>query len=279
MPRESLTIVTVTRNDSKGLYKTLDSLLLQTNFDFTWMVIDGSDNSQVNGNMEILKQEMVFPLRYLFRSPKGIYDAMNYAIDELNSAWIIFLNSGDYFYEDSVIDNFHKAIAKSPTCDLAAFSVAISTSSGYIIDVVKPVLKPHRENVYTQMNHQGVFIRSKLVRELGKFDLRFKLAADSDLLDRALARTVPVLFNSVSTTFVLGGQSSTNFLQTVNEIASYRDNMPKGLRLKFVAFKTEVRLKIFNAPENSLIFSLIRFFLANRDVKYRKIIELLKLQD
>jgi hypothetical protein len=201
---------------------------------------------------------------------------MNYAIDQSETDWIIFLNSGDYFFGSKSVDLFKKVIELNPQKEFVAFAVAITTSSGYIIDVVLPKITELQGEKHAIMNHQGVFIKVSLVRSLGKFNLEFNLAGDSELLDRALMKTIPIIVDVVCTTFVLGGQSGKNYVKTVNELARFRGNQPSGFRLGYLALKTIVRLRFLNSARDSLPFFLASKLLIRRDNKYRKTIGLLK---
>jgi glycosyltransferase involved in cell wall biosynthesis len=275
MTQSVLTIITITRNDTTGLLRTLNSLLSQDNFNFHWLVVDGSDESFFDSNLSLLKSTLPFSHSYSYRPPNGIYDAMNYAIDQSETDWIFFLNSGDYFYGSKSLDFFKNVIVINSDEELVAFAVAIVTSTGYIIDVVLPKITVVQCEKHAIMNHQGVFIKLSLVRDLGKFNLEFKLSGDSELLDRALMQTIPKLVKVVCTSFVLGGESGKHYVNTVNELAKFRSKQPAGFKLGYLAFKTIVRLRFLNSDENSFTFFLASRFLIRRDKKYRKTIGLL----
>lgn len=92
-----LSIVTVNLNNASGLLKTIESFkcaLKKTNF-IEWIVIDGGscDSSLID-----LKKYDAYNYKLLSEKDNGIYEAMNKGIDMASGEYIIFMNSGDCFY-------------------------------------------------------------------------------------------------------------------------------------------------------------------------------------
>lgn len=101
-----ITIVTVCYNPGSEIKKTVDSILAQDYFDYEYLVQDGGST---DGTLEFLnKQKVRFEekkVRFKIFSDKdkGIYDAMNKAVNNAEGEWINFMNAGDSFYSATVL--------------------------------------------------------------------------------------------------------------------------------------------------------------------------------
>ncbi len=102
-----VTIITVVRNDICHIRETIQSALAQTGVEVQYLVLDGAST---DGTTDIIK-EFEGSLSYWHsRSDKGMYDAMNQAIQMANGDWISILNAGDtYVSPTSLKDAIGKA--------------------------------------------------------------------------------------------------------------------------------------------------------------------------
>lgn len=96
-----LSIVTINRNNAAGLQRTIDSLRSQTCQDFEWLCIDGlsDDESMMLAKDFQRKNDIVLSER-----DSGIYNAMNKGLRIASKRMILFLNSGDVFYDNTAIE-------------------------------------------------------------------------------------------------------------------------------------------------------------------------------
>lgn len=92
-------IIVVCLNAGDKLNQTLDSILAQTFPEYEIVVKDGGSD---DGSIERMKQD---PRIRLYREPdKGIYDAMNQAVARAEGEFLLFLNCGDLFYDETVLE-------------------------------------------------------------------------------------------------------------------------------------------------------------------------------
>lgn len=89
-----IAIITVCRNDIRGLKKTFDSLCSQDSDTFEWWVIDGDSG---DGTVAWLRKNHKFGGGWISEPDDGIYDAMNKGIGLAAGDYLLFLNSGDTF--------------------------------------------------------------------------------------------------------------------------------------------------------------------------------------
>lgn len=113
MQKPFFSIVVVSLNPGERLEKTLDSIVKQTYTNYEVILKDGgsSDGSliglQENGYFENKKQ-----IKIIQEKDKSIYDGMNQAVAKANGRYVQFLNCGDYFYSDRVLEEVAAFIEK-----------------------------------------------------------------------------------------------------------------------------------------------------------------------
>ena len=95
-------IITVNYNNKDGLRKTIESVIHQTFRDFEFIVIDGGST---DGSAEVLK-EYDAQIDYWVSEPdKGVYYAMNKGTRQAHGDYLNFMNSGDCFYDEKVLEH------------------------------------------------------------------------------------------------------------------------------------------------------------------------------
>ena len=96
-----ITIITINYNNIKGLEKSFLSVCNQTNKTFEYIVIDGGST---DGSAKLL-EDYVDQIKYFVsENDNGIYHAMNKGIKVATGDFLVFMNSGDVFYNETIID-------------------------------------------------------------------------------------------------------------------------------------------------------------------------------
>lgn len=174
MPQKTKTfsIITITRNNAPGLAATWESLKSQTGGDYEWIVVDGAST---DSTLEFLKDK---PALVISEPDKGIYDAMNKGIDRASGDYLIFMNAGDGFAADTVLQNLSQTLTHNP-----AFIYADSYEGGFL----KPA-RPHKTAPSGMFTHHQAMVYSRAALGDMRYDLRWPIAADYDLALRFLKR-------------------------------------------------------------------------------------------
>lgn len=104
MQMKFFSIVVVSLNSGERLKQTLKSILGQTFTDYEVIIKDGGSK---DGSLDFLIKEGIlekYPQICLIKQPdKSIYDGMNQAVSYVNGKYVQFLNCGDLFYEEEVL--------------------------------------------------------------------------------------------------------------------------------------------------------------------------------
>jgi glycosyltransferase involved in cell wall biosynthesis len=96
-----ISIITVVFNGEKYLEETVLSVLNQTYDNVEYIIIDGGST---DGTVDIIKKYEDKIDYWVSERDGGIYDAMNKGIDIATGKWINFMNVGDSFFDDNILD-------------------------------------------------------------------------------------------------------------------------------------------------------------------------------
>lgn len=96
-----LSVITVNYNDRNGLLSTIHSVVGQSFKDYEYIIIDGGST---DGSVEAIRQNGEYITYWVSESDNGIYDAMNKAIKVASGDYCIFMNSGDCFFTNDVVE-------------------------------------------------------------------------------------------------------------------------------------------------------------------------------
>lgn len=94
-------IITVNLNNATGLEDTIISVINQTCHDYEYLIIDGGSTDNSKAIIEQYKDQINF---WISEPDKGIFNAMNKGILTSKGDYLIFMNSGDCFYNEKVLE-------------------------------------------------------------------------------------------------------------------------------------------------------------------------------
>lgn len=157
-------IVTVTKNNLRGLGATFESVKAQSCEDYEWIVIDGLSQ---DGTKELLP---ALPAQSVSEADDGIYDAMNKGIERAQGDYIIFMNAGDAFADPDILSTISKGVhAERPDF---IYGDAMETGGFY------KKARHHAKIDWGMMtHHQAMLYRRAAIGEL-RYDTALRIAAD-----------------------------------------------------------------------------------------------------
>ncbi len=161
-------IITVSYNAEKNIRKTIESTLSQAFQDYEIIVKDGLSKDRT---LEEIPHDC--KIRIIQRSDRGIYDAMNQAIQEAKGDYLIFMNCGDVFSNTDVLKNLEQFISDNRDVDVIYGNYSIGNIINY---------QPERlTNFYlyrTPLCHQSMIIKRELFQEVGEYDCQYTILSD-----------------------------------------------------------------------------------------------------
>lgn len=174
---DKVSIITVCYNAASTIRRTIESILEQSYTNYEYLVIDGVSQDEtlniVKSYINVFRAKNI-SLLLISEKDKGIYDAMNKAIDLATGDWINFMNADDSFYNSKSLKSVFDQHLEG--CDVVYGNcVRLDGQDEYPMKANPPETLPKQ----MPFMHQAVFVRSKLCRKY-KFDLNYKLCADYD---------------------------------------------------------------------------------------------------
>jgi glycosyltransferase involved in cell wall biosynthesis len=162
-----ISIITVVLNDKNKIENTISSVINQ-NIDLEYIVLDGGST---DGTLDIIEKYKGNIDIFESQKDKGIYDAMNKAVQKATGEWICFMNSGDTFVDDSVIlQMFHSNSNRDAQVLYGNHKVKYPKKTR----IVKALSV---DNIWkgSVFSHQSCFVKREILKEC-KFNISNKLS-------------------------------------------------------------------------------------------------------
>lgn len=212
-----LSVITVNRNNAEGLKRTIASVLSQSFKNFEFIIIDGASVDQST----VIIKEHAADLSYWISEPdKGIYHAMNKGIKSSKGEYCLFLNSGDYLVENTVLE---KIFGQDIHGDIVSGNVRKIRPNNKFRRVSSPEKVSLHKLCIHSLPHQATLIRRSLFGEIGFYNESYRIVSDWDFFLKALVvyeKSYQHLDEDVSY-FKLGGVSSSEENFTLSREESY----------------------------------------------------------
>lgn len=167
-------IVIPTYNSGSTIASAIESVLAQNFKKFELLIIDGCSNDDT---LIIIKSYIDPCIRFISETDKGVYDAMNKAIQIAKGEWLFFLGSDDVMHDENVLDDIHSFISNQTKLDVL-YGDALFKNSG-----IKHYGSSSLERIMYENNicHQAIFYNHTVFKRLGTYNLAYTLYADWDL--------------------------------------------------------------------------------------------------
>lgn len=200
-------IITVCLNAGSDLIETVTSTIAQTYTNYEIIVKDGmsSDGSLNN----LIKDQRI---RIISQKDSGIYDAMNQGIRVATGDYLIFMNAGDKFYNETVLEQLVHEIQKNNA------SIYYGQCYNNMLKVLEPT--PQKLTKYfcyrSMVCHQATVYKADLFAKR-KYNTNYKVSADKEFLLYCIIRAhvksqyVPIII----ALYQDGGFSSSSYAQSI----------------------------------------------------------------
>jgi glycosyltransferase involved in cell wall biosynthesis len=196
---KKISIITVNLNNAIGLRHTIESVISQTYTNYEFIIIDGGST---DGSVAIIEMYSKLLTFWVSEVDKGIYNGMNKGVAKATGDFLIFLNSGDSFYSNNLLEEVAKFTSLGN--DIIYGNVQLQGN------IQNLITSPNSENIdshdnsfvvysnglykmpktindqvlfVSTLNHQSTFFRREMFIKRKKiYNEDFKIAADYDFL-------------------------------------------------------------------------------------------------
>lgn len=178
MRKYKFTIITVCFNADMYITNTIVSLRQQRFTDYEYIIKDGGSTDRTMDYVYALTEGMN-NVNIISGKDKGIYDAMNIAINIAKGDYIYFLNAGDCFINEFVLDKIFDCIKKSDFKVIYGNIVLCSELECHTRKYGKICSSKLYYLSGDCICHQAIFAQKKLF-ETKQFDISYKVCADKE---------------------------------------------------------------------------------------------------
>ena len=161
-------IITINFNHHDGLRKTIESVIIQSCKNYEFIIIDGGST---DGSREVIELYSANINYWVSEPDKGIYNAMNKGIKAANGEYLIFMNSGDTFYNEKALESSLPYL-KYDIVQGIAKNQDMSETPLCLVQI------PGKTQLFSpSLHHQSCFFRKKLFNH-SLYDENYKIVAD-----------------------------------------------------------------------------------------------------
>lgn len=192
------------------------------------------DGASSDGTVELLRElEAKTPGLVVVSEPDaGLYHALNKGVRDAKGEWLHVLGCDDFICDPACLDLLVSGLSED--VDALATTMRMEFPDGRLFRI----WKPKRRGIFNApcAGHQGELIRTELARRLGGFDVRYRIAADSDMFLKAHWSNFRFKYDTRTfAVFTTGGVSSDDeasraeHCQSVSRILGFGESESKML--------------------------------------------------
>ncbi|EDM42994.1 probable beta-glycosyltransferase [unidentified eubacterium SCB49] len=166
---KSITVFTPTYNRAYCLHQVYDSLIVQTNQNFCWLIIDDGSSDNTKELVESWIALDNIDIRYIYQENQGMHGAHNTAYAHIDTELNVCIDSDDYMPADAIeiILNFWKLKGNDSVAGIVALDI---DKKGDYIGTKMPddIKKSTLGNLYHNLHVKGdkkLILRTEVVKK------------------------------------------------------------------------------------------------------------------
>ncbi|MER2998305.1 glycosyltransferase family 2 protein [Pontibacter populi] len=167
-----ISIISINYNNTEGLEQTIKSVLAQTYDNIEYIVVDGGST---DGSIDIINRHSDFISYWVSEKDRGVYNAMNKGIEQAHGDYLMFLNSGDTFYNNQVLEHVNKYFSLKNEIIYGDLNVVRNGCEEFIN---YPDQLSFRHLFNGNICHQAIFYQKDLFKKVGIYLEDYTITAD-----------------------------------------------------------------------------------------------------
>lgn len=208
-----ISIITIVYNNVKDIEYTIQSVIKQSFQDIEYIIIDGASN---DGTLDVIERYKEHIDLVVSEKDEGIYHAMNKGLSHATGDYVLFLNSGDEFFDVNTLQNIFD---RNDDAD-------IYYGETKLIDENRNIIGNRRHKAPKQFDwksfrygmsicHQAIYVKRALTEP---YDRQYQLSADVDWVIR-MAKKADKIVNvkAYVARYLVGGMSQQRHKQSLIE--------------------------------------------------------------
>jgi glycosyltransferase involved in cell wall biosynthesis len=170
-----VSIITVVYNAVNTIEHTIQSVINQGYNNLEYIIIDGGST---DGTLEVIEKYRKFIDRFISGPDKGIGDGFNKGIALAQGEWIGMINADDWYAPNAVELMLANVSADDDVC---CGNIRLIGKNGFERDKRSKV---GWLNFGMYIMHPTCFVRKRVYRAAGQYDINLKIAMDFDMFLR-----------------------------------------------------------------------------------------------
>lgn len=223
-----ISIITAVYNGADCISHLIESLRIQTDQNFEWVVVNGlsTDNT-----LEILEKIDDLNIKIISEVDFGIYDALNKGIKACSGEYYLVAGADDTFFANAIQD-YKNAIE-----DNVEMITASIKQDGYIIKAGKGPSWLFGQFEWVSSHALGLLIKKELHSRFGYYSKKFPIAADQLFIKKCCQSGVFVKkIDDLVGEFGMTGLSSFDSIGTCTEAFRIQILTEKNKWLQYIIF-------------------------------------------
>lgn len=228
-----ITVVTVCYNAEDNIEKTIRSVISQNYCNKEYVVIDGAST---DATLKIIESFRNSINTFISEPDNGIYHAMNKAVSKSTGEWIIFMNAGDVFVDNTILKQVSDSLQKE--VDVLYGDILVLKEGKHEVKEA-PIEITHFHRM--PFCHQAVFTRTALLKSF-PFDEKYKLSADFKLYkqlkhEHVVFSRIPIPITIYDRTGISNSQRTKGLAENIaiiKEVDDWQQKLQLLPRLYFV---------------------------------------------
>lgn len=203
-----ISIITVVYNGQKYFEDTILSVINQTYDNVEYIIIDGGST---DGTLDIIRKYENKINYWISEKDNGIYDAMNKGIAVATGEWINFMNAGDMFFDNTILQKMQKELSE----DFVYGNHAVYLNHPVQYTIVNVEGYADKRNI--PFCHQSLFARTTWLNKF-PFDLDYRISGDYDQYLKCKKHNATIKHIPITVSLFLdGGLSSISRQKLIKE--------------------------------------------------------------
>jgi len=217
MGKPLVSIVTISYNRAEHIEQAIRSVIDQDYPNIEYIVVDGGST---DGTVEVIKRYDDRIAKWVSEPDSGPNEAIRKALKMVKGDIIAFLNSDDYYADNSVITRVVEVFERSPEVKMVyGILNLVDNISGETIMLWGRDVDPSEIRKRMYLPTPTIFSRREIWEKVGPYREEYNYADDYEWAIRALKITRPYFLNHVITCMRDMGRSGQNYREALAETA------------------------------------------------------------
>jgi len=209
-----ISIITVVYNSVGFIENTIRDVINQSYPNIEYIIIDGGST---DGTIEVLQKYNEYIDYWISEQDKGLYDAMNKAMQNATGDYLWFINSGDLPFDLTILDNIFRKnklfadiyYGETEIIDPNGESIGMRRHQAPEILNWKSLLKGMK------VSHQSIIVKKEIATN---YNTKYKLSSDFDWVIKVLKKAKSIENTGlIISKFMEGGLTKKNLIPGLKE--------------------------------------------------------------